>query len=57
MSKRRTLIRDFWPLSMPKDFYNMLLAGILGSEAVGHMVYMTSSAHPAALLVCRDLQM
>jgi len=42
---------------MPKEFHKSLMSGMLGSEAIGHLVYMSSSAHPAALLAGRDMKM
>jgi hypothetical protein len=51
----RTCVRDLFPYAMPQDHYKAILSAIVGSEASSHFVYLSSTAHPAALLAARDL--
>ena len=51
----RTCVRDLWAFGMPQDHYKAILSSIVGSEASSHFVYLSSTAHPAALLAARDM--
>ena len=51
----RSCVRDLWPFAMPQDHYKAVLSAIVGAEASSHFVYLTSTAHPAALLAARDM--
>ena len=51
----RTCVRDLFPFAMPQDHYKAIFSAIVGSEASSHFVYLSSTAHPAALLAARDL--
>ena len=51
------MIVELWPWAHPKEFYKRIFTGLLQNEAMRHFVYMTTSAHPSALLAANDLQM
>lgn len=53
----RSCVRDLWPYAMPKDYYKAILSAIVGSEASSHFVYLSSTAHPAALLAAKDMNL
>ena len=51
----RSCVRDLWAFAMPKDYYKAILSAIVVSEASSHFVYLSSTAHPAALLAAKDM--
>lgn len=53
----RSCVRDLWPFALPKDYYKAILAAIVAAEASSHFVYVSSTAHPAALLAAKDMNM
>ena len=53
----RSCIRDLWPFAYGKDYYHGLISGIIGSEAIAHFIYISATAHPAALLAAHELGM
>ena len=54
---KRDMIVELWPWAHPKEFYKKIFGELLQNEAMNHFVYMTTSAHPSALLAASDLLM
>ena len=53
----RSCIRDLWPFAYGKEYYKAMIMGIIGSEAIAHFIYISATAHPAALLAAHELGM
>ena len=51
----RRMPMDLWPFAFGKEYYKCLITSLSGSGAPGHVVLVSTSAHPAALLAMHDL--
>jgi len=52
---KRDCVMDVWVFARPREFYKMAFDGVLRTEALTHFVYLTTTAHPAALLAASDI--